>query len=52
MSSLKLREVEKTKIECAKKIFEETSKHVTQNRVRYNVVTNYADLMDVVGRAA
>lgn len=49
MSSLKLREIEKTKIECAKKFFDEISQKVTQDRVKYDVVTDYAKLMDVVG---
>ncbi|WP_434135918.1 DEAD/DEAH box helicase family protein [Pseudomonas luteola] len=48
MSSLKLREVEKTKIECARKFFDEISQRVTQEKVRYEVVTDYAKLMDVV----
>jgi len=52
MSSMKLREIEKTKIECARKFFAEISLRVTQERVRYDVVTDYAKLMDIVGRAA
>ncbi len=52
MSSMKLREIEKTKIECARKFFGEISKHVTSNRVKYDVVTDYGKLMDLVGRAA
>ncbi|EGF47240.1 type III restriction enzyme, res subunit, partial [Lacticaseibacillus rhamnosus MTCC 5462] len=42
MSSLKLREIEKTKIECARRFFDEISQRVTQDRVRYDVVTDYA----------
>ena len=52
MSSLKLREIEKTKIACAKKFFDEIGKRISQDRVRYDVVTNYEKLMDVVGRDA
>jgi len=52
MSSMKLREIENTKIECARKFFDEISQRVTDDRVRYDVVTDYAKLMDVVGRAA
>jgi len=48
MSSLKLREIEKTKIECARRFFDEISQRVTQDRVRYDVVTDYAQLMDIV----
>jgi hypothetical protein len=52
MSSLKLREIEKTKIACAKKFFDEIGKRISQDRVRYDVVTSYEKLMDVVGRGA
>lgn len=52
MSSLKLREIEKTKIECARKFFDEISERITEDRVKYDVVTDYAKLMDIVGRAA
>ena len=49
MSSMKLREIEKTKIECARKFFAEISQQVTDDKVKYDVVTDYAKLMDVVG---
>ncbi len=52
MSTMNLREIEKTKIECARKFFDEISKQVTSNRVKYDVVTDYGTLMDLVGRAA
>jgi type III restriction enzyme len=52
MSSMKLREDEQTKIDCARKFFDEISRRVTYDRVKYDVVTDYAKLMDVVGRAA
>ena len=52
MSSLKLREIENTKIECARKFFDEISERITQDRVKYDVVTSYEQLMDVIGRAA
>jgi len=52
MSSMKLREIEKTKIECARKFFAEINEKVTQDKVKYDVVTDYAKLMDVVGKAA
>lgn len=52
MSSMKLREIEKTKIECARKFFDEISEQITEDRVKYDVVTDYAKLMDVVGRAS
>jgi type III restriction enzyme len=52
MSSLKLREIEKTKIACARKFFDEISQRITEDRVKYDVVTSYEQLMDIVGRAA
>lgn len=52
MSTMKLREIEKTKIECARKFFEEISQKISQDKVKYEVVTDYAKLMDIVGRAA
>ena len=48
MSSMKLREIEKTKIECARKFFDEISKNVALDRVEYNLVTNYGQLMELV----
>lgn len=48
MSSLKLREIENTKIKCARKFFNEISERVTQDKVRYDVVTDYASLRDIV----
>ena len=52
MSTMKLREIEKTKIECARKFFDEISRKISQDKVKYEVVTDYAKLMDIVGRAA
>jgi type III restriction enzyme len=52
MSTMKLREIEKTKIECARKFFAEISQRIAHDRVKYDVVTDFAKLMDIVGRAA
>ena len=52
MSSMKLREIENTKIACARKFFDEIGRRVSDDRVRYDVVTDYAKLMDIVGQAA
>lgn len=49
MSSMKLREIEQTKIDCARKFFDEISQQITDDEVKYDVVTDYAKLMDVVG---
>jgi len=48
MSSMKLREIEKTKIECARKFFTEIASSVTHNKVKYDVVDGYDKLMDLV----
>jgi type III restriction enzyme len=48
MSSIKLREVEQKKIECARKFFEELNKQIGQNKVKYDVVTDYDKLMQLV----
>ncbi|GAB4288828.1 MAG: DEAD/DEAH box helicase family protein [Methylophaga sp.] len=52
MSSMKLREIEKTKIECARKFFDEINQQIAEDKVKYDVVTDYAKLMDVVGPKA
>lgn len=52
MSSMKLREIENTKIACARKFFDEIGRRVSEDRVKYDVVTSYEKLMDIVGRAA
>lgn len=51
MSSMKLREIENTKIACASKFFDEIGQRVSEDRVKYDVVTSYEKLMDIVGRA-
>jgi type III restriction enzyme len=52
MSSMKLREVERIKIECAKKFFDEISHRTSTDCVKYDVVTDYGKLMEIVGRPA
>ncbi len=52
MSSMKLREIENTKIACARKFFDEIGRRVTEDQAKYDVVTSYEKLMDIVGRAA
>ena len=51
MSSMKLREIEQKKIDCARKFFDEISLKITDDKVKYEVVTDYAELMDLVGGA-
>ncbi|MEZ5946907.1 MAG: DEAD/DEAH box helicase family protein [Hyphomonas sp.] len=52
MSSMKLRELERTKIECARKFFDEVNENIAPEHVRYDVVTDFAKLMDVVSASA
>ena len=49
MSSMKLRDIEKTKIECARKFFAGINEYVQSEKVEYDVITDYGKLMDVVG---
>lgn len=48
MSTVRLRRGEENKIECARKFFDQISKNVEGNRVKYDVVDSYSKLMDVV----
>ncbi|MFK7890206.1 MAG: type III restriction-modification system endonuclease, partial [Granulosicoccus sp.] len=50
MSTLTLREIEKTKIECARKFFAEIGQLISTDQVKYDVVTDYSKLMDMVAR--
>lgn len=49
MSSMELREIEKTKIECARKFFEKINLKIEKDKVRYDVIDSFSRLMDVVG---
>lgn len=44
MSTMELREIEKCKIDCARKFFA----GITTDQVKYDVVSDYAKLMDIV----
>ena len=48
LSSLQLRGLEDIKIECARKFFAEINKTIDTDKVKYDVVTNYSKLMDIV----
>ncbi len=48
LSSLKLRGSESKKIECARKFFNEISQQFDKNSVKYDVVTDYDRLIDIV----
>lgn len=48
LSSLQLRSAEEAKIACARKFFDKLNEHIGEDKVKYDVVTNYHQLMDLV----
>lgn len=50
MSSLDLRGIEGTKIDCARKFFKKLEETGTGEKVKYDVVTDYDKLMTAVGK--
>lgn len=50
MSSLDLRGIEGTKIDCARKFFKKLEEASSGEKVKYDVVTDYDKLMTAVGR--
>ncbi len=48
MSSMDLREIEKTKIKCARKFFDEMNRRFAPENVRYDVVDSFGRLMEIV----
>lgn len=49
MSTMELREIEKTKIKCARKFFDEVNRKINPENVKYDVVNSFGKLMDIVG---
>ncbi|QXL85679.1 type III restriction-modification system endonuclease [Comamonas sp. NLF-1-9] len=48
MSSMELREIEKTKIECARKFFDDINRKFAPEQVKYDVVDSFGRLMELV----
>ena len=48
MSSMDLRPIEATKIQCARKFFEEINRKFAPENVKYDVVDSFEKLMDLV----
>ncbi|MBS0461827.1 MAG: restriction endonuclease subunit R, partial [Proteobacteria bacterium] len=48
ISSMELREIEKTKIQCARKFFDEMNRHYAPENVKYEVVDSFGKLMEIV----
>lgn len=49
MSTMELREIEKTKIACARKFFDEVNRKINPENVKYDVVNSFGKLMEIVG---
>jgi type III restriction enzyme len=49
MSTMELRAIEETKIKCARKFFKEINRKIDPEHVKYDVVTSYGKLMEIVG---
>ena len=49
MSTMQLRAIEERKIECARKFFAEINRRIDPEHVKYDVVTSYGKLMEIVG---
>ena len=50
MSAEDLRDLERTKIKCARKFFDQINARLEADKVKYDVVTDFATLMDLVLR--
>ena len=48
MSSMELREFEKTKIKCARKFFDDINRKSAPEQVKYDVVDSYGRLMEIL----
>ena len=48
MSSMELREIENTKIKCARKFFDDINKKFAPENVKYDVVNSFGKLMELV----
>jgi type III restriction enzyme len=48
MSSMELREIEKTKIKCARKFFDDINQKFAAEQVKYDVVDSFGKLMELV----
>ena len=51
MLSMELRKIEATKIECARKFFDEINRRINPENVTYDVVDSFGKLMEIVGAA-
>lgn len=49
MSTMDIRPIEQTKIECARKFFNEINRKINPDNVKYDVVNSFGKLMEIVG---
>ncbi|MDB9800142.1 DEAD/DEAH box helicase family protein [bacterium] len=52
MQTMELKGTEVTKIECAQRFFNEINRNLTTDKVKYDVVDNFENLMKIVGLKA
>ena len=48
MSSMELREIEKTRIQCARRFFEQVNRKLAPENVKYEVVNSFGKLLELV----
>lgn len=48
MSYMELREIERTKIKCASKLFDEMNRRYAPRNVKYDMADNFGRLMEIV----
>ncbi|MCX8519947.1 MAG: hypothetical protein ORN28_00245 [Rhodoferax sp.] len=48
MSSMELREIEKTRIQCARRFFEQVNRKLAPENVKYEVVNSFGKLLKLV----
>lgn len=49
MSSMELREIEKKKIECARKFFEKINVKIEKDKIKYEVISSFHNLIGLIG---
>ena len=47
MSSMDLRQIEKSKIDCARKFFYELGRQINQDNVKYDIVSDFGKLIEI-----
>ena len=50
MSSMSLRQIEKSKIDCAQKFFHELSRQINQDNVKYDIVSDFGKLIEMASQ--